>query len=156
MTRTFTLRIDGKEYMIEQQHRALLVNGKRFEPQISGNVVTLGGLKQTVELNGERAFVDGIARAIETEGLTEHRGSALTPSEFGLDADGAINAIMPGLIIRVAASVGDEVKTGDIIVVLEAMKMENDICSPRDGVVSEIRVKAGESVQQNQVLAVIG
>jgi hypothetical protein len=87
MTRTFTLRIDGKEYTIEQQQRALLVNGKRFEPRISDNIVTLGSLKQTVELDGERAFVDGIARVIETEGLSERPASAMTPSEFGLDAD---------------------------------------------------------------------
>lgn len=155
MGRTFKLRLDGREYEIEQHARALLVNGKRFATQVSGNAVTVGDARHTVEIDGARAFVDGIARAVETEGLDERPAEKGAAHRFGADVDGHINAIMPGLIIRVVASAGDAVKTGDVIVVLEAMKMENDICAPRDGVVKDIRVKAGDTVQQNQLLAVV-
>jgi biotin carboxyl carrier protein len=62
---------------------------------------------------------------------------------------------MPGLVIKVLVSPGDRVAAGDVVVVLEAMKMENEICSPKDGTVREVRVRAGESVQQSQALVVI-
>jgi glutaconyl-CoA/methylmalonyl-CoA decarboxylase subunit gamma len=155
MGRTFTLSIDDKEYSIEQLPGAILVDGKRYEPRIIEDAVTVGSVRHTVELDGDRAYVDGIARTITTEGLDERSevDGLLPPA--GLDGEGNITAIMPGLIIRVVAAPGGEVKTGDVVVVLEAMKMENDICSPKDGMVKEIRVKAGDSVQQNQVLAVI-
>jgi biotin carboxyl carrier protein len=155
MGRTFTLSIDDKEYSIEQLPGAILVDGKRYEPRIIEDAVTVGSVRHTVELDGDRAYVDGIARTITTEGLDERSEvNGLLPPP-GLDGEGNITAIMPGLIIRVVAAPGGEVKTGDVVVVLEAMKMENDICSPKDGMVKEIRVKAGDSVQQNQVLAVI-
>ncbi|MBM3318391.1 MAG: hypothetical protein FJY75_11125 [Candidatus Eisenbacteria bacterium] len=155
MERTFKLRIDGREFEIERRGSALLVDGQRFDPRISGTSVALGDLRLTVEVDGPRAFVDGIARAIETEGLDEKPADAAVDHGFGADAGGAVTAVMPGLIIRVAAVAGDAVKTGDVVVVLEAMKMENDICSPRDGVIKEIRVQAGDTVQQNQLLALV-
>ncbi|MBP6876290.1 MAG: biotin/lipoyl-binding protein [Candidatus Eisenbacteria bacterium] len=62
---------------------------------------------------------------------------------------------MPGLIIRVPVQQGDAVKAGDVIVVLEAMKMENEICAPIDGTVKELWVKRGDIVEQNKKLALI-
>lgn len=63
-----------------------------------------------------------------------------------------IKAPMPGLVLDVRVSVGDTVKKGDSIIVLEAMKMENIIKSPTDGTVSKINVKKGVAVEKNQVL----
>jgi biotin carboxyl carrier protein len=63
-----------------------------------------------------------------------------------------IKAPMPGLVLDVRVSVGDTVKKGDPIIVLEAMKMENIIKSPTDGTVSKINVKKGVAVEKNQVL----
>jgi biotin carboxyl carrier protein len=63
-------------------------------------------------------------------------------------------APMPGLILDVVPQVGDHVKAGDKLVILEAMKMENVIKSPGEGVVKEIKVKKGESVEKNAVLII--
>ncbi|MFN6944219.1 MAG: biotin/lipoyl-containing protein [Cytophagaceae bacterium] len=63
-----------------------------------------------------------------------------------------IKAPMPGLILDIKVSEGDEVKKGDPVVILEAMKMENILKSPGDGVVSSIKIKKGESVEKNQIL----
>ena len=63
-----------------------------------------------------------------------------------------IKAPMPGLILDVNVKEGDEVKGGDYLLVLEAMKMENSLTAPRDGVVKSVTVKVGESVEKNQLL----
>ena len=63
-----------------------------------------------------------------------------------------IKAPMPGLILDVQVKEGDEVKEGDYLLVLEAMKMENTLTAPRDGVVKAITVKKGETVDKNQLL----
>lgn len=64
-----------------------------------------------------------------------------------------INAPMPGKILSVKASAGQAVKKGDVIMVLEAMKMENEIVAPQDGTVAGINVSAGDSVEAGAVLA---
>lgn len=63
-----------------------------------------------------------------------------------------IKAPMPGLILSINIKEGDEVQKGDVIMILEAMKMENVLKSPGDGVVKSIAVKQGDSVEKNQVL----
>jgi glutaconyl-CoA decarboxylase len=63
---------------------------------------------------------------------------------------------MPGKILKVATSVGAVVKNGDILLILEAMKMENEILAGRGGTVKEIRVKDGDSVNTGDVLVVVG
>ncbi len=63
---------------------------------------------------------------------------------------------MPGNILAINSAVGTSVKTGDVIMVLEAMKMENDIVAPVDGTIKEILVQKGSTVETDQVLAVIG
>ena len=63
-----------------------------------------------------------------------------------------IKAPMPGLIINVSVNPGDEVKKGDTLLILEAMKMENVIKSPRDGKVKKVNVSLRNAVEKNQVL----
>lgn len=66
-----------------------------------------------------------------------------------------VEAPMPGTIMNVNVAVGDEIKSGQTIVVLEAMKMENDIVSPIDGKVTSLMVKKGDTVNSNDVIATI-
>jgi biotin carboxyl carrier protein len=63
-----------------------------------------------------------------------------------------IKAPMPGLIFDIKVKEGDEVKKGDAVLILEAMKMENILKSPGDGTVKSIKIKKGQSVEKNQVL----
>lgn len=64
----------------------------------------------------------------------------------------SIKAPMPGLIINVSVNVGDEVKKGDTLLILEAMKMENVIKSPRDGKIKKVNVQLRNPVEKNQVM----
>lgn len=59
---------------------------------------------------------------------------------------------MPGTIVKVNVSAGQAVKKGDVLVVLEAMKMENDIMAPQDGVVASVNVAQGASVNSNDLV----
>lgn len=77
--------------------------------------------------------------------------------EMGLSASVSktindIKAPMPGMILEVNVSEGQEVKEGDYLLVLEAMKMENTIMAPRDGVVRSVAIEKGQTVDKNQVL----
>ncbi|GAA0877946.1 biotin/lipoyl-binding protein [Algoriphagus jejuensis] len=63
-----------------------------------------------------------------------------------------IKAPMPGLILDLKVKQGDQVKKGDVILILEAMKMENSIKSPGDGIVKEVKVSLKQNVEKNQVL----
>jgi len=62
---------------------------------------------------------------------------------------------MPGVVIDIPIKEGQEVTQGDNVIILESMKMQNEIKAPRDGTVNHLRVKAGESVDQNQILLIL-
>lgn len=66
-----------------------------------------------------------------------------------------VNSPMPGKILALKANVGQSVKHGDVILVLEAMKMENEIVAPQDGVVASINVSTGEMVESGALLATL-
>ena len=66
-----------------------------------------------------------------------------------------VTAPMPGSIVRVNVKPGDAVKKGDVLMVLEAMKMENDICSPADGTVATVVAAQGASVSTDEVLVTL-
>ncbi len=66
--------------------------------------------------------------------------------------EGVLKAPMPGKIVSVLAAEGDEVKQGDPVIILEAMKMENELKSPSSGVIKKIDVSAGQSVEKNITL----
>ena len=68
----------------------------------------------------------------------------------------AVTAPMPGAIVKVNVTAGQAVKTGDVLCVLEAMKMENDITAPKDGTVTQVVAAKGASVSTGDALVVIG
>jgi biotin carboxyl carrier protein len=70
-------------------------------------------------------------------------------------ASGEVTSPMPGRVVKIHVSVEQQIKTGDGLVVVEAMKMENEFKSPKDGVVKAIKVKVGDSVEGGAVLVVI-
>lgn len=99
----------------------------------------------TIRVNGKKMVVetrDKMALLLESMGLS----SAIEVKVNN------VKAPMPGLVIRVLVEPGQEVKKGDALLVLEAMKMENMIKSPADAVVSSIDVNLSQAVEKNQVL----
>lgn len=81
---------------------------------------------------------------------------AAAPAPASGGAGSPVTAPMPGKVLRVVVSVGAPVKNGDMVLVLEAMKMENEIFAPADGVVKEIRARDGDTVNTGDVMMVIG
>ncbi|WP_406049637.1 biotin carboxylase N-terminal domain-containing protein [Kribbella sp. NBC_00889] len=130
---------------------------------VEGNVVLVDSQPERVVLE-----VDGVRRLFDVaayDGLVcvdSSLGSvALTPVERFVDPSqqisaGSLVAPMPGTVIRVGVQVGDGVKQGQPLLWLEAMKMEHTISAPADGVLSELRVEAGQQVEVGAVLAVVG
>lgn len=92
------------------------------------------------------------APAVKAE--SKEAASAGAPVEVAA-GEVAITAPMPGMLIRYEVEVGDRVKAGDVVVVFEAMKMENNIPSPIDGIVKALNFAAGASVPQDGVMAII-
>jgi biotin carboxyl carrier protein len=67
-----------------------------------------------------------------------------------------LTAPMPGKVIEVIAKNGSNVKLGDPIIILEAMKMKNEISAPTSGIIKEMRVKEGENLESGDIIAIIG
>ena len=139
--------IHGETFAVEVESVGLrdafvVVNGKRYEVRITK------GMETAVSVAPPSAPVAAVPRAPAPRGAA----AASLPAPAG---GGAIAAPLPGLILEVPVAVGDTVGIGDIVVRMEAMKMENDVKTARAGVVSEVRVKKGDEVQVGQVMVVI-
>ena len=80
--------------------------------------------------------------------------AAPAPAEVGA-GDTAVNSPMPGKIIKVVATAGQAIKKGDVLMILEAMKMQNEIVAPVDGTLKSVNVAADQGVKTNEILAVI-
>lgn len=139
--KTFKYIIDGKEYQVEitdvvDNKAQVTVNGKDFQ-------VEMEALPEA-----EKKTVTPLSQSdekVETE-----------PSTTGqVNTEQAIKAPLPGVITEIKVSVGDQVKAGDTVVVLEAMKMANNIEAEKDGTVTAICIKQGESVMEDTPLVVI-
>ncbi len=90
--------------------------------------------------------------------LEDERERALASLAGGTheSGDATIKAPMPGLVVNIPVAVGTPVQRGQTVAVLEAMKMENDLTTPRNGIVKEIKVAKGQAVNQGQPLVIIG
>ena len=112
--------------------------------------------KYEVEVNGETFIVS--LKEISNEEATQKLAAAPTPAPSApVEEKKAAPAPAPmaGIVLSVNKNVGDAVKKGDVLVILEAMKMENEILAPADGVVKAIHVSSNESVESNQPLLTI-
>jgi biotin carboxyl carrier protein len=108
-----------------------------------------------VERNGDeyRVIVDGALHLVEVQD-ERTRKIAKVEKKAAPVTDVTLKAPMPGLVRAIRVQVGDTVKGKQGVVILEAMKMENELRAPRDGTVKEIRCKPGDIVDQGQALMV--
>jgi biotin carboxyl carrier protein len=141
--------VDGQEYQVDfesvsgQPVYSLLIDGQSHEAYVSEGEeawqVLLRGALFNVQVEDERE-----KRLRSTAG-----GAAQSAGEFSLKAP------MPGLVVAIPVSEGQPIKKGDILIVLESMKMQNELKSPRDGTVTRIKVKERESVEHHQVMVTV-
>ncbi|MDQ6710895.1 MAG: pyruvate carboxylase subunit B [Candidatus Dormibacteraeota bacterium] len=111
----------------------------------------------TVEVDGEPYHIrirgEGVGRSASAAPAPV---AAPEPGKSGPSGNGAIQAPMQGMVVKVKVKVGDRVKLGDVVVILEAMKMQNDIVATVAGTVREVQAKEGSIVSPNDVLMTIG
>ena len=122
-------------------------------------VVTLNGKNYEVEVNETEAVLVSVSDAATVAAPVAPAAPAAapaTPAAPAVSAEGTtIPSPMPGTILSVSVSVGQTIKSGDVLMVLEAMKMENDIVAPCDGTVKQLLVSKGSTVNTDDVLVVI-
>jgi acetyl-CoA/propionyl-CoA/long-chain acyl-CoA carboxylase, biotin carboxylase, biotin carboxyl carrier protein len=109
----------------------------------------------TVELDGRRFDVRVLAPEPEHAELARRRRERARHAASGGAARDAVVSPMQGTVLDVRVADGDEVKAGDVICIVEAMKMENEIAAHRDGAVSGLTVSAGQPVKTGQVICVV-
>ena len=117
------------------------LNGKKYEVDVSESDAVLLNISDAAPVAPAAAPVQAAPAAAPAAQSTAEGAKVLSP--------------MPGTILEVKVQNGQAVKAGDVMFILEAMKMENDIVAPQDGTVKQIVVSKGASVDTDAVLAVI-
>jgi acetyl/propionyl-CoA carboxylase alpha subunit len=116
---------------------SLLIDGRQYRCVLDGDGVVIGGRRFGFEVTDPRS-------------LQGRRGAGA-----GTDGPRPVKAPMPGRMVRVLAEVGDEVEEGQALLVIEAMKMQNELKSPKTGRVARIAVAVGDAVGSGDVLVVV-
>lgn len=160
------ITIDGTTQSIDWRHIAPLAADAKGQAGTGGRYSLLIGGKSY------EVFARRITRPDEKDGYTyevqvggqrfevhveDEREKALAGSIKGAHETGEamVRAPMPGLVLGITLEVGANVERGQTVVILEAMKMENDLGSPISGTIKEIRVNKGQTVNQGDVLVVV-
>ncbi len=137
---------DGQRLEVDFQSVAnepiysMLLNSESFEANVSS-----GETAVEVLLRGRLFLVD-----VEDE--RQRRLRETTDLKLIEEGEYTMAAPMPGLVVAVPVEVGQEVEKGDNLIILESMKMQNELKAPRGGTISRIQVGPGDSVDQNQAL----
>jgi biotin carboxyl carrier protein len=142
----FRASVDGKPVEVEAHLLrpgvlSLVIEGRAYRVVLEDHAE-----EPAVYLAGRRF----VYRVDDPRSLKGRRGHGK-----GTDGPKQIKASMPGRVVRVLAQVGDVVEANQGVVVIEAMKMQNELKSPKAGVVAEVRVAAGDTVAAGDVLAVV-
>jgi biotin carboxyl carrier protein len=138
--------VDGTVYQVDfdtvsdQPVFSLLLNGQSYESYVySGD-------------EGWEVLLHGSLYLAKVEDERERRLRASSGSRVAAREEFHLRAPMPGLVVTVPVVEGEKVEKGDVLLILESMKMQNELRSPRSGKVSRVRVKPGDSVEQRQTL----
>lgn len=150
----YSLKINGQNYNVQIDEvnetstmAHVTVNGTPYEVEIAGASAASSSKPQVAPAPREA----NSGMITPTTAAPAPRIAPSAPS-----AGSAIKCPLPGTVLGVKVAVGDTVAVGQTLLVLEAMKMENNIDSDRDGTVREIRARKGDSVLEGDVLITIG
>jgi biotin carboxyl carrier protein len=143
----YRVAVDGNEFLVDgkktgRTNYSLIVDNRSFEIEVDNTD------------DEYRVLVDGRNYRIH---LVDERRMRVGGAQSGVELQGRqkVSVPMPGKVTAVLVSEGDAVEKGQGLVIVEAMKMENEVRSPIAGVVKEIKVKAGETVEGGAVLVVV-
>ena len=168
--------VGGRSYDVEVRGDTVLVDGHEFPITVRDDgahkTVTAGGVQYRIQLPPEGERGSGMEVAVDYRPFTlEYEGRlgggpaprAARPSGAGGGAPpplrsavkGGVTAPIAGKVLRVAVTVGATVSAGDVLIVLEAMKMENEIKANAPGVIDSVAVKPGQAVEKGAALIVL-
>lgn len=158
----YTVTVGSKAVTVEVRGGSILVDGRPHSATLAAvphtplRHLTLDGRSHTVSLTrGADGWTVGVAGEQWSAEVVDER-TRLLREMTGRGArhagGGVVKAPMPGLVLRLEVAVGESVRAGQGLVVLEAMKMENEIKAGAAGVVKAIRVVAGQAVEKGAVL----
>ena len=148
----YQYKVQGVDYDVEIEEvegnvAKVVVNGIRFDVELKQPINPTSTLKKVrVEA----------PKPVARPSVAPASAAAPAPAAAGAGAGSPIKAPLPGTIIELKVNVGDTVKQGDVVLVLEAMKMQNNIESEYNGTVTSITAKQGETVMEGAVLLTIG
>ena len=153
----FKLMLEGQAYELERRDGMMVVNGVEFSCERKDHQIIIAGNAHQVKLGPGSAEVDGIAYAVAVEGLEEPKatGRVRKTTHAAAEEAGALTAVMPGLILKILKKEGDQVEAGETVIILEAMKMQNDLQAKTSGRITQMNVKQGDNVEMRQVLCII-
>jgi len=155
--------INDKEFLVEivDDHH-VTINGKTYQVDfeaVSGqpvySLIVDGKSHEAYVREGDddwQVLLRGRLYPIKVEDEREKRLRAAAGGGVAESGEYHLKAPMPGLVVAIPVDEGQQVKKGQVLLILESMKMQNELKSPRDGTVNRIKVKAGESVEQKQAL----
>ena len=134
------------------------INGKEYAVAINDIVenvasVTVNGEEYKVEM--EKTAKAAAPAAVKAEAPKAVAAPKPAAPAGKVDMNKAVKAPLPGVVNEICVNVGDAVKKGDTVVILEAMKMANNLAAEKDGTVTAVLVAAGESVMEDTPLVVI-
>ena len=141
--------VDGVVYEVDfeklshQPVHSLLVNGKSYEAHVSPRDIGWGVL-----LHGTRYI-------LQVEDEREKRLRASLGGGPAMMDEYHLKSPMPGMVVSILVSEGQIISTGDVLVILESMKMQNELKSPRDGTITRLRVKPGDSVERRETILTV-
>lgn len=133
----YEVKVQGKKYEVEVEEVSPMV----FEVKVNGK-------KAVIEVEKKFEFKEFEKAEIRERRFAERREEARTVKATGK----AITAPMAGVVTKILKKVGEKVKAGETVLIIEAMKMENPIASPEDGEIAEIVVNEGDKVASGDVL----
>jgi len=135
------------------KYYTITVNGNTYEVTVEEGFHSANQAAQAAPVSPAPAIKP--AAPVQAAPAPAAPAPAAKPATSGTAGSIKVNAPMPGKIVGVKVNVGQSVKKGDVVVILEAMKMENEIVASQDGTIASINVTAGQSVEAGDVLVTL-